>query len=153
MNYPNQLSLHIVLATWPLQSIVFKWRQNTPNTGFAAWSRIDTAWMRCATVAVGKPEQQVRKAFTPWQQATFNNRDHKNTLVVTISKYYQLFTSFTSIIRGNSPRSVHRDHSIIACLCHINMGVILCTHPVRGESHIQHKANRQVATPFWALSC
>jgi len=93
------------------------------------------------------------QSFTWWQQATLNNRDHEITLVVTISKYYQLFTSFTSIIRGNSPRSVHRDHSIIACLCHINMGVILRTHPVRGESHIQHKANREVATPFWALSC
>jgi len=29
--------------------------------------------------------------------AASNNKDHKITLVVTISKYYQLFTSFTSI--------------------------------------------------------
>jgi len=41
---------------------VFKWKQNSANTGFASQSRIDTAWMRCATVAVGKPEQQVCKA-------------------------------------------------------------------------------------------
>ena len=33
------------------------------------------------------------------------------------------------------------------------MGVILRTHPVRGESRIQHNANREVATPLWALSC
>ena len=30
-----------------------------------------------------------------------------------------------------------RDHSIIAFLCHKNMGVDLHAHPVRGESHIQ----------------
>jgi len=61
--------------------------------------------------------------------AASNNRDHEITLVVTIMKYCQLFTSFTSIIRGNSPRSLHRDHSIIACLRHIYMGVILHAHP------------------------
>jgi len=51
--------------------------------------------------------------------AAGNNRDHEITLVFTISKYYQLLISFTSIIRGNSPRSLHRDHSFIACLRHI----------------------------------
>ena len=50
--------------------------------------------------------------------AASNNRDHEITLVITISKYCQLFTSFTSIIRGNSPRSLHRNRSIIACLRH-----------------------------------
>jgi len=35
-----------------------------------------------------------------------NNRDHEITLVVTISKYYQLFTSFTNIIDVT-----HQDHS------------------------------------------
>jgi len=68
--------------------------------------------------------------------AASNNRDHKITLVITISKYYQLFTSFTSIIRNHSPRSLHRDHSIIACSRHIYMGVIFCAHPICGESHI-----------------
>jgi len=34
-----------------------------------------------------------------------------------------------------------RNHSIIACSHHISMGVILCTHLVRGESHIEHNAN------------
>ena len=38
----NKLSLRIVLVTWSLQPIVFKWRQNSPSTGFASWSRIDT---------------------------------------------------------------------------------------------------------------
>jgi len=69
------------------------------------------------------------------------NRDQKITLVVTISQYNQLFTSFTSIIRGHSTRRLQPDHSIIACLRHICMGVILCAHPVRGESHIQRNAN------------
>jgi len=85
--------------------------------------------------------------------AASNNRDHKITLVITISKYYQLFTSFTSIIRDHSPRSLHWDHSICAYSRHICMGVILRVHPVRGESHIQCNANWEVATPLWALSC
>jgi len=38
------------------------------------------------------------------------------------------------------------DHSIIACSRHIYMGVVLRAHPVRGESHIQRNANREVAT-------
>jgi len=46
----NKLSLRIVLVTWPLQPIVFKWRQNSPSTCFASWSRIDPTWMRCATL-------------------------------------------------------------------------------------------------------
>ena len=85
--------------------------------------------------------------------AASNSRDQEITLVVIISKYYQLFTSFTGIIRDHSPRSLHRDNSIIACSHHIYMSLILDTHPVRGESHIQRNANREVATPLWALSC
>jgi len=73
--------------------------------------------------------------------AASSNRDHKITLVVTISKYYQLFTSFTSIIRGNSPRSLHRDHSIIACLRHIYLGVTLHAHSVCRESHNERNTN------------
>jgi len=38
------------------------------------------------------------------------------------------------------------DHSIIACTPHIYVGSVLRTHPVRGESHIQRNANREVAT-------
>ena len=45
-----------------------------------------------------------------------------------------------------------RDHHIIACSRHIYMGVVLRAHPVRGESHIQRNANREVATAYsaWA---
>jgi len=32
-----------------------------------------------------------------------------------------------------------RDHCIIACSHHVYMGVVLRTHPVRGESHIQRQ--------------
>jgi len=73
-------------------------------------------WMRCATVAVGKPENPVAvgkpeslsgKCGKLHTVAASNNRDHKITLVVTCSKYYQLFTSFTSIIRDQSPRSLY----------------------------------------------
>jgi len=38
------------------------------------------------------------------------------------------------------------DHSIIACLRHLYMGVVLCAHSVCGEPHIQRNANRGVAT-------
>jgi len=38
------------------------------------------------------------------------------------------------------------DHSIIACLHHLNMGVVLRAHPVHGESHIQLNTNGEVAT-------
>ena len=76
-----------------------------------------------------------------WQQATL-----EITLVVTVSKHDQLFTRFTSIIRCHSPRSLHRDHSIIACSRHIHNGVILHAHPVRGESHNQRNTTGEVAT-------
>ena len=39
-----------------------------------------------------------------------------------------------------------RDHSLIACSCHIHMGVILRAHPVCGDSHIQCNASGEVAT-------
>ena len=45
-----------------------------------------------------------------------------------------------------------QDHSIIACSRHMYMGVILCAHPVRGESHMQRNASGEVATtppPFY----
>jgi len=38
------------------------------------------------------------------------------------------------------------DHAVIACSRHIYMGVMFRAHPVRGESHIQRNANREVAT-------
>jgi len=65
-------------------------------------------------VAIGKPERQVRKASHCGSKQQERSHD-EITLVVTISKYYQLFNSFTSVIRGYSPRSVDRDHSFIAC--------------------------------------
>jgi len=39
-----------------------------------------------------------------------------------------------------------RNHSIIACSCHVYMGVVLRAHPVRGESRIQRSATGEVAT-------
>ena len=41
---------HLFFSTWPLQPIVFIWRQNSPSTGIVSWSRIDTTWMRCASL-------------------------------------------------------------------------------------------------------
>jgi len=37
---PTSLFLTLHSCAWPLQSIVFKWRQNSPSTSIASWSRI-----------------------------------------------------------------------------------------------------------------
>jgi len=42
--------------------------------------------------------------------------------------------------------NLHRAHSISASLHHVYMGVVVHVHPIRGESHIQHKANQEVAS-------
>ena len=78
--------------------------------------------------------------------AASNNRDHSRRYHQEV-QYNQLFTRFTSIVRGHSPRSLYQNHSFIACSRHICMGVILRAHPVRGESHIQGNASGEVATP------
>jgi len=67
-----------------------------------------------SSVAIGNPERHVRKASHRGSKQQLRSPD-EITLVVTVSKHNQLFTRFTSIIRGHSPRSLHRDHSIIAC--------------------------------------
>ena len=46
----------------------------------------------------------------------------------------------------------HEDHSITACPHHIYTGVILRTHSICGELHIQHNAKREVTTPTIAMS-
>jgi len=38
-----------------------------------------------------------------------------------------------------------RNRSIIACSRHVYMGINLRAYPVRGESHIQRHADREVA--------
>jgi len=47
---------------------------------------------------------------------------------------------------------MRHNRSIIACSCRIYMGVVLCTHSVRGEQCIQRNTNREVAItspPFY----
>jgi len=44
--------------------------------------------------------------------------------------------SFTLWQQATTEITCH-DHSIIACSCHMYMGVVLCTHPVCSELHIQ----------------
>jgi len=80
-----------------------------------------------------------------WKQATteITRSLLSSSLVSTIN----CSLASQAFIRSNSPRSLHQDHSIIACLRHIYMGVILHAHPVCRESHNEHNANREVATP------
>jgi len=47
------------------------------------------------------------------------------------------------------------DHFIIVCPCHLYIGVVLCTHSVRGEPRFQRNANEEVATtspPFFSTN-
>jgi len=69
-------------------------------------------------VTIEKPKRHVRKASHCGSKQQQRSCD-EITLVVTIWKYSQLFTRFSSIVRGHLPRSRHRDHYIIACLRHI----------------------------------
>jgi len=48
---------------------------------------------------------------------------------------------------------MRHDHSIIACLHHIYMGVVLRSHSVRGEPHIQHNVNGEVAKLLISVKC
>jgi len=65
---PTPLHLALHPYTWPLQPIVFKWRQNSPSRGFASWSRIDTTWMRCATLDLAH-KQKVWHTLQAWHIA------------------------------------------------------------------------------------
>jgi len=57
--------------------------------------------------------------------------------------HFQFFKIQEASIRKSS-QFVY--HDAIACSRHIYMGVVLCTHPSRGELHIQYNGNGEVAT-------
>jgi len=81
-----------------------------------------------------KPERQMRKA----------SHCNKINLVVTVRKHNQLFSRFRSIIGGHSLRSLHRDHSVIACSRHVYMVLFF--------AHIPFVVNRAFsATPMKRL--
>ena len=87
------------------------------------------------------------QSFTQWQQAIIGitRRDHScRRHQVVQSTLHQVHN------RGHSPRSIYRDHSIVACSRYKYMSVILCAHPVRGELHFHGNVNREVAR---ARSC
>ena len=75
------------------------------------------------------------------------HRNHSSrTLVILFNR------SQASIGRDSTSQSLFRDRSIIACSCHVYMGVILRAHSVRGESRIHRNASGEVATsspPFY----
>ena len=82
----------------------------------------DPCHLTNSTVAIGKARAACAQSFSPWRQATIEFTRH--------------------------------DHSIIACLRHMIyiIVLVLCAHPVRGESHNQHNATGEVATtspPFY----
>jgi len=75
--------------------------------------------------------------FTSWSQNHFCCDSKARAAGVQSFTLWQQAT--VGITRHN--------YSIIACSRHLYMGVILHARPVRGESHIQHNASGEVATP------
>jgi len=119
-------SLHTSRSWWITQSMQHHRRdcnnipsflqRTTPITRSLCegWTRHDLHILVTAPFCCDRKSRAAcAQSFAPWQQATI-----EITLVVTISKHNQLVTRFTSIIRGHSPRSLHRDHSVIACSHH-----------------------------------
>ena len=83
-------------------------RQNSPKHRFCLMKQNRTRhYLPECLVALLRSKSLSGKCAKLHTVAASNNRDHKTTLVITISKYYQLFTSFTSIIRDNSLRSLY----------------------------------------------
>jgi len=81
--------------------------------------------------------------------AASNNRDHEVALAVTISKYYQLFSYFTSISRG---QITHQNHSIFACSGHIYIwagSFLRCFRIENGVPRIPRKVSR--IREIWSL--
>ena len=67
---------------------------------------------------------------------------HNDSNIISIGKPEQSFTLWQQAT-VEFPR---REHSIIACSCHIYMGVVLRAHSVRGEPRIQRNASGVIAT-------
>jgi len=57
--------------------------------------------------------------------------------VFAIGKPERQCAKFHTVAASNILKITCHDHCIIACSRHIYMGVVLRTHPVNGESHIQ----------------
>ena len=54
---------------------VFKWRKNSPNTGLASWSRIDTTCLNALCHCCGRKAWAASvQSFTLWQQASIEIR-------------------------------------------------------------------------------
>jgi len=56
------LSLRIVLVHYHFNQLCSNKGKIVPEQVVPHEAEIDTTWMRCATVAVGKPKRQMRKA-------------------------------------------------------------------------------------------
>ena len=100
---------------------------------------VDSYILAPPSVAIGKAPPACPQSFALWQQATIEIMCHNyspRTLVVMLNR------SQVNIVRASMPRSLY--YSLFAPRIHI---VVLCAHPVRGESHIQLNVTGEVATP------
>ena len=107
---------------------------------------LDFSWCRvfCKTVAI-----VVLRSESPSGKCAKLHK-HCWRSLTKVTPLGSLFTHAScyvqSLTLSVSPEITRHDHSIIACSRHVHMGVILRAHLVRGESHIQSNANREVAT-------
>ena len=141
---------HTINATPPerLQHIPSFLQRTAPIARFLCegWTRHDlhilvTAPFCCDRKSWGAYAQ----SFASWQQATieFTCHDHSlRTLVVAFNR------SQVNIGSASTPRS------LFYCLFAPHMyGVVLHSHPVCGESHIQCNTTREVATSLMSNYC
>jgi len=97
------------------------------------------------SVAIGKAQVACVQSFPLWQQATieFMRRDpFPRTLVIKLNR------SQVNISKASTPQSLYYSLLLVRDM----YIVVLRAHPVRGESHIQRNATREIATiRLWIL--
>ena len=128
---PERLRQHpLLLTTNRTVWTFFLWRLHL--------ARPSTSWSQHHFVAIGKSRTACAQSLALWQQATIEimRRNYSSRMLV--------------ILFNRSQHGIGRDsvpQSLYYCLFTPRISiVILRAHPVRGESHIQSNATREVAT-------
>jgi len=117
---------------------VFKWRQNSPSTGFASWSRIDTTCLNTLCHCCGRKAWAARaQSFTLWQQATLEiTRSLLSSILVS--------TINCSLASQASSEVTHQDNSIGSTLLLLVCSIYKCVLFFTPRSWwITHSTQRQ----------
>jgi len=80
--------------------------------------------------------------------AASNNRDNQTRSLLSspLATTINCLSGSQALFTDHSRRSLYQDRSIIVCSRHLYMDVILRTHPIHGQSHIQRNANQEIET-------